>query len=297
VICRSDGGLFAWRSGEAGQRGELPVILFPAEDLLLVGQTKQMHLFEPRWVDMVDSARALYGGIFALVYFINDGRSFSLLRVATVVEVTACNNLGEAGRVLTVRGVARCSLEGFLKEMSEDTWGVAKASEIPEAFMEDTQRANNAQRGLLALLENLDLTMPGSENGQPSGGAAFGTEEKQAEGPKLWTHQRGSIEEDFTVQWASFIAGVQSTLSGVPLNLGNGMPVDPEKEQELMQVVATYYAALSRSNISLRIELFSDCKQSLTERVEDLSKRLEEKQGMARARRAIASAFDSTDVD
>jgi len=298
VMCRSDGGLVAWRSSEVGQKGELPVILFPAEDLLLVGQTKQMHLFEPRWVDMVDSARGLYGGIFALIYIINDGRNLSVLRVATVVEVTACNNLGEAGRQLTVRAVARCSLEGFSKEISEDTWGVAKVSEIPEAFMEDTTCANDAQRGLMALLENLDLTVPGStESSRPSGAAALGTEEKQPESPRLWTHQRGSIEEDFTVQWTSFIAGMQSTLSGIPLNLENGMPVDTETEKDLIQVVATYYAALSRSDISVRIEFFSDCKRSLTERVEDLSKQLEEKQGMARARRAIASALESTDTE
>lgn len=296
VICRSDGGLATWRSSEVGQKGEIPVIWFPAEDLLLVGHTKQMHLYEPRWVDMVDSARRLYGGIFALVYMINDGRSLSLLRTATVVEVVACNNLGEAGRVLTVRAVARCSLQGFSKEISEESWGVARVNVIPETLKEDAQSASSAKRGLMALLENLDLTMPGSSRGsQPSGATAIGAEEKQPDGPRLWTHQRGSIEEDFTVQWTSLIAGVQSTLSGVPLNLEDGMPL--ETEQELMQGVATYYAALSRSDISVRIELFSDSKRSLTERVEDLSKRLEEKQGMARARRAIANALESTDAD
>jgi len=129
--------------------------------------------------------------------------------------------------------------------------------------------------------------------GKPSEAAAPQTGEKQPESPKLWTHQRGSIEEDFTVQWTSVIADMQSNLADVPLSVGNRT----RRTHELIEGVATYYAALSRSDISVRIEFFSDRSRSLIERVEDLSNRLEEKQGMARARRAIASALESTDTE
>ena len=63
-VCR---GLADFRAPQATDL-KVPVILFPEAELLLPGRRKRMHLFEPRWVSMVDFALESCHGIFGMLY-------------------------------------------------------------------------------------------------------------------------------------------------------------------------------------------------------------------------------------
>ncbi|CAE8704548.1 unnamed protein product [Polarella glacialis] len=125
-------GLAAFRRGaENPSEMKLPVILFPVSDLLLIGHTKRMHLYEPRWVAMVDAALADFEGVLGLVYF--DGE-MDIVKVCTIAEIVSINTLGVHGRMVTVRGVSRGQLKGLSSQVaSGDEWGVAICEELAEA--------------------------------------------------------------------------------------------------------------------------------------------------------------------
>eukprot|EP00930_Biecheleria_cincta_P049398 TRINITY_DN3460_c0_g1_i1.p1 TRINITY_DN3460_c0_g1~~TRINITY_DN3460_c0_g1_i1.p1 ORF type:complete len:558 (+),score=84.56 TRINITY_DN3460_c0_g1_i1:37-1674(+) len=282
-----DGGLAAWRDSDLGKLDEMPGIFFPVQDLLLVGHTKQMHLFEPRWVEMIDTARRTCGGIFALIYIVDSGDRNSILHMATVVEVITCNNLESAGRVVKVRGVARAAIKGVkgAKDNDPDTWVIVRAKEVPEFCAQDMPDADAARKQLELTLETL-----GSKQADVTRNAADKGSQEDPEPPRLWTHERESIEESFGTRWDDCSAKVQRTLHGVPLWVGDGTA--QSHLPDLLPAVALLYAALSSADISVRLEVFCAHDESLTARLTDLAGRLEDKQRMARARRAIESAFE-----
>lgn len=305
-----DRGLGLWRAVQ-GWRDQLtvPTILFPITDLLLIGHTKRMHLFEPRWVDMVDTAVGSSCGVIGLVY-IHDARGGVAL-TATLAEVIACSNLGSAGRMVTVRGVARAKLLGLSEAVAQPgKWGVAVVSELPEIQTEDCSSGGVAALAaeLAQLTRGLDLSMPGTESeapaGQedapaPEGAAASGGEpgdgEDEPDAPELWTHERPPTEEAFGAQpdadrWEQELQGVGEQLQDVPLSCAEKV----ECTGELREAVATLYAVLGKTALETRIELFQSPEDvSLEQRLQQLTEMLSEKQGMARARRAIAAALDT----
>mmetsp|Transcript_7984 Transcript_7984/g.16758 ORF Transcript_7984/g.16758 Transcript_7984/m.16758 type:complete len:312 (-) Transcript_7984:93-1028(-) len=156
-------------------------------------------------------------------------------------------------------------------------------------------RRRKPDRNLDFFLENLDLSTSQTEQSVNDDADSTDSSDERLESPKLWTHERVPLEEDFSAQWDDRIAAVEQTLSGVPLPLEEGM-----SEASLTGIVpgvALLYAGLSSGDILMRLEFFSTQGRSLTSRLRDLSNKLHEKQGLARARRAIASAFDSTEVE
>ncbi|CAJ1363855.1 unnamed protein product, partial [Effrenium voratum] len=134
----------------------VPLILFPKEDLLLPGRTKQMHLFEPRWVDMVEAARKMTCGMFGMLYMDRDGEAIG---VVSLVEILAVNNLGPQGRFVRVRAVGRARVLSVTPEVGSPVdWGLAVIQEMPEAFGEDASRCAQAAAQLSELVENLDFS-------------------------------------------------------------------------------------------------------------------------------------------
>lgn len=294
-------GLAGWRAQQKDDTMSVPTILFPVSDLLLIGHTKRMHLFEPRWVNMIDTARAESNGIIGLVYF--DGRGEVVL-TTTLAEVIACSNLGSAGRMVTVRGVSRARLSGLSEEvLSPRRWGVALVSELPEICPGDGPSGGvaTAASELVQLVLGLDLSVPGSE--APSSldvpAHSGATDKSDADNgevpdtPELWTHEQPSTQEELgrgfdADVWARELEAVNTQIQGVPLcRAGEG-----QWNGDSRDAVATLYAVLGRAALQTRIELFeSPQEMGLEQRLRSLVNTLQEKQGMARARRAIAAAF------
>lgn len=257
-----------------------------------------MHLFEPRWVNMVDSARTEFNGIIALIYF---GPSMELLRTATLAEVITCGNLGVAGRMVTVRGVGRAKIQDLAPEViSADEWGIGIVKEMAELDEDPDGKGGveTAVASLEDLMKNLDLSPPGSgskdsnsvapdvkedDGEEEQGEQEEGAQKKQ---PELWTHERASMKEYLGQDWRLKVEGVQKELAEVPLCWRAGV----EQGNDAPSAVALLYGAIGGAPIDKRLEVFCSDK-GLAERLRMTDDSLRELQGMAVARRSLATIF------
>lgn len=281
------GGLSKFRELQSVEYPDLkvPVILFPVEDLLLPGRRKRMHLFEPRWVSMVEFSLKKCGGIFGMLYF-DDGELFPVL---SLVEIMSCNNLESQGRIVQVRAVGRARLKGLTEEViSAMDWGLALAEEMPEVEA-DFDAANTALE-LSKLMEDLDITVTTAEDAATEEGAA------EPEVPQLWTHQRevvrGNLAQLSSEKWHQLKAETAGQLKGVPMR--STMPSSQDREADSLAALAVLYASLSQVSLPLRKEFFVS-SETLAKRLKVMSEKISELQGMARARRALAGVFGNDD--
>lgn len=264
-----------------------PAIPFFYNDLLLIGHTKKMHLFEERWVDMVGVARRNHGGIIALIYAADKAEM-----VVTLAEIVSFMSLGPAGCMVTVRGVARGELKGVTEEVpGREKWGFAFVCEVPEVRADDAG-AKEAAEELSALLGLLDLSSPSLLKppsvimpvSQPKEGSPQDV-------PPWGTHETPPDKENFAFgpeEWAARRDEVLHNLTGVPLSATAKLPMT---EQETLHAVGVLYAALAGASVSFRQQLFGSRAWNLTDRLQALTRRVHEVQGMASARRALARAF------
>eukprot|EP00434_Breviolum_minutum_P025232 symbB.v1.2.022289.t1/scaffold1969.1/size94314/3 len=260
-----------WKSKDL----KVPVILFPVEELLLPGRRKRMHLFEPRWVSMVEFSLKRCGGIFGMLYF-DDGELFPVL---SLVEIMACNNLESQGRIVHVRAVGRGRLKGLTEEViSAMDWGLALAEEdLEEAAAEALQLSN--------LLEDLDV------EATPAEGSEEVPEAEAAEAPQLWTHQResrSSLGQLSPEKWRKLKTELYEELGGVPMRTSMLSPLTDG--MEVRDSLAVLYASLSQVSLRLRKESFVS-SEPLAKRLKVMTEKISELQGMARARRALAGVF------
>lgn len=264
---------------------KVPVILFPVEDLLLPGRRKRMHLFEPRWVSMVEFSLKTCGGIFGMLYF-DDGELFPVL---SLVEIMSCNNLESQGRIVQVRAVGRARLKGLTEEViSAMDWGLALVEEMTEVFEADFDAANTALE-LSKLMEDLDITVTTAEDAATEEGAA------EPEVPQLWTHQREVVRGNLVglspEKWHQLKSETAGQLKGVPMR--TTMPSSQHREADSL-ALAVLYASLSQVSLPLRKKFFVS-SETLAKRLKVMSEKISELQGMARARRALAGVFGNDD--
>lgn len=294
----SDGGLAAWRSNEGGHKRELPTLTCPIEELFLPGHTKQMHLNDPSQIEAIDAARSCYRGLFALVY-VTSSDSKPVLPFATVAEITAFTSLDDMGRIITVRGVGRVRLGG--KSMVVSTmggWEAATVEEVPEICSGDAQLVEQAIEEVMQLLASQDISQPGKDATLAGSSLANPANAEDANRPNalgLWTYEQDIVGENFEARWDERITHIAQTMSGVPLSSEEDIAADTWPC--MLAGVALLYGLLGATDLATRVEYFTMPDQILTARLRYMLEMLQEKQGMARARRALATMFDSASTE
>eukprot|EP00929_Paragymnodinium_shiwhaense_P065639 TRINITY_DN32887_c0_g1_i1.p1 TRINITY_DN32887_c0_g1~~TRINITY_DN32887_c0_g1_i1.p1 ORF type:complete len:430 (-),score=124.44 TRINITY_DN32887_c0_g1_i1:174-1463(-) len=309
----TDGGLAFWRTRVMEKKRPVPIIFFPVLDLLLPGQTKRMHLFEPRWVDMVEEARSDYGGIIGMIYYLGNGQ---LLPILTIVEIIDVFNMGEAGRMVTVRAVARGRVHEISKQAVErDQWGCALVEELQEATAEEFLPGSDAYdqckdlaQELSQRCEDIDLSEPLKQEQEASakeapsqqGDAKSEKAQKEEEdsgdsdGPVLWGHERQSHKADFE-SWADRLEVIKRNLQGViPMSRA---AADELTEKVDLDMMACFYAALAGSHLRERLDFFLKGTKdypSLHSRLTALNDKLKEAENLASVKRSLASAFSES---
>eukprot|EP00913_Durusdinium_trenchii_P018629 g17507.t1 len=262
-------GLAKFREMQIMQGNAPPVIIFPAEDLLLPGRTKRMHLFEPRWVSLVDFSLNDCGGIFGMLYF----EESDLLPVISLVEILTCNNLESQGRVVEVRAVSRAQLKGLTEQVAmREDWGLALVEEIPEVFQEDLTVASTLAGELSSLCENLDVSI------------------KPKDCPYRNLLQIVCRDLFLSDAYLALDNICAPGPGGVPVCTALPLPttdVAKANLQEAKDSLAVLYASLSQASFALRREMFVS-SASLEKRLKVVTEKISELQGMARARRALA---------
>jgi len=268
------------------------MLMLPIEELLLPGHTKQMHLYDRRQVDTVDAARSRYCGLFALVYVASSRDEETVLSFASVAEITASTSLGDAGRIIVVRSVGRVRLDRI--SMAASTVGdcaVAAVQEVPEICSGDDQLVEPAIEELMHLLATLDVLQPNKDAtlANPS------QETQSPSGLRVRTQEQDIVGRSFEARWDEQITRVALTLSGVAL--ASEEHVGVAAWPRVLAGVALLYGLLGAMDLATRVEYFTMPDQILTARLRYVLEMLREKQGMARARRAIAAVFDSATTD
>lgn len=94
---------------------ELPAMLFPAEEVLLPGCTQVLHLYEARFLALLDEACDRTGGLFAHVTFLPSDDLEGSLRVNQVATLVRIEDIQreEVGAKVTLIGESRVTLQGI----------------------------------------------------------------------------------------------------------------------------------------------------------------------------------------
>lgn len=103
----------------------LPAMLFPSGETLLPGCTQVLHLYEARFLALLDEVTTSTGGLFAHVTFLPSDEADVGLRVnqvATLVRVEEVQR-EEVGAKVTIIGESRVTLQGIKESQPYITVG------------------------------------------------------------------------------------------------------------------------------------------------------------------------------
>lgn len=99
------------REGISAEVGQLPrevtVLPFPCDEVLLQGETKELHLYEERFIKLFDKCINEHSGVFAMGLISDSG----IIQTVPLCEVETYNNMGDKlGIFVSARVVGRAAL-------------------------------------------------------------------------------------------------------------------------------------------------------------------------------------------
>jgi len=181
-----------------------------------------------------------------------------------------------------------------MSALSVSGWGTATVEEVPEICSGDDQLLEQAIEELLLFLSSVNISQPGKGAtlaGPSPADSAHAEDTDRPNGLRLSTHEQDIVGQDFEAKWDEWITHIEQTLSGVPLCCEEDIAA--VAWPRMLAGVALLYGLLGAMDLATRMDYFTMPDQILTARLRYMLEMLREKQGMARARRAIAAVFDS----
>lgn len=97
---------------DASPPREICVLPFPINDCLLQGETKELRLYEERFLQLFDDAMDNYGGVVAMGLIADQG----IISSAPLCEIVAYNRMEGFGIFVTIRVVSRVAITGLTKD-------------------------------------------------------------------------------------------------------------------------------------------------------------------------------------
>lgn len=133
---------------DSGIPREVTVLPFPYEDVLLQGETKQLRLYEDRFIQLFDECMEKHNGVVAMGLIADSG----IIQTVPLCEVEAYNRMEGFGIFVTLRVVARGALvelkqqEPFIKAVCIEVMDNVPANlEIPNMI------ASNIENFMISL--------------------------------------------------------------------------------------------------------------------------------------------------
>lgn len=194
---RAGGGYLDYGAAMAKEftRVEVPALLFPRRETLLPGSAMTLHLYEARFLALLDVAVARTGGLIAqLTYFENEGGGEEGLRVnasATLARIEWVKR-ERVGATVRVTGEARVKLEGVVSREPFITGAFTHVPQMGDAgtyvpsdaelaqVRELTDYIEGAVRDVLTLSERLLGDVKESDESE---------DDEDDEGVGMWTHK------------------------------------------------------------------------------------------------------------
>jgi Lon protease-like protein len=97
---------------EEGIPKEVCILPFPYTDVLLQGETKQLRLYEDRFIDLFDDCMENHSGVVAMGLLAENG----IIQTVPLCEIEAYNRMEGFGIFVTIRVVARAQLLQIVKQ-------------------------------------------------------------------------------------------------------------------------------------------------------------------------------------
>lgn len=91
---------------------EVCILPFPFDEVLLQGETKELRLYEERFISLFDDAMDNYGGVVAMGLLAENG----IIQTVPLCEIEAYNRMEGFGIFVTIRVVSRAALIDVTKE-------------------------------------------------------------------------------------------------------------------------------------------------------------------------------------
>ncbi len=99
----------------------VPLLPFPLTDLILPGETKSLHLYEPRFIKLFEFSKNICHGMISMAYL--TGEDSSIVQVSSLCEIASSRTLkdldGTPGIFLTIRCVARSRIKTVVEPVAD----------------------------------------------------------------------------------------------------------------------------------------------------------------------------------
>jgi Lon protease-like protein len=138
-----------------GPPKEICILPFPFEDVLLQGETKQLRLYEERFLKLFDYCMEHHEGVVAMGLLAETG----IIQTVPLCEIEAFNRLEGFGIFVTIRVVGRAQLDEILQQ-TPYLKAVCRElnDEIPPNLELPNLLASNIENHLL-LLSNMEAQL------------------------------------------------------------------------------------------------------------------------------------------
>lgn len=146
---------------------EVCILPFPFADVLLQGETKQLRLYEDRFVKLFDACMQEHEGVVAMGLLADSG----IIQTVPLCEIEAYNRLEGFGIFVTIRAVSRAQLlqviqhEPYLRGVC-----VEIADKLPPNLELPNLVAHNIEN-LMLLLSSMEHRLSQAGNDEADGGA------------------------------------------------------------------------------------------------------------------------------
>lgn len=136
---------------------EICLLPFPYNDVLLQGETKEIRLYEDRFIELFEKSMKEHGGIIGMALLVNDS---SILKPIPICEIESYNRMAEFGIFCTIRAVSRATLIRF---MSYEPYITAVCVEKIDAKQKMGKKQYDLLNYLASNIENTIVTISSLE--------------------------------------------------------------------------------------------------------------------------------------
>lgn len=299
-----------------GTDGGIPkkvcVLPFPYDDIILQGETKQLRLYESRFIKLFDTCMNEHGGILAMGLIAESG----IIQTAPLCEVEAYSRMGgEFGIFVTIRVVGRASLlelkrqepyiEAVCLEVRDET---PKNLELPdmvagniEKFMETLSRLEQRLDDTVEMTYDDDdeLNIDDIEDEEMKtwilDGTAKGIEiefDDDDEDDSSNFEENNDYEDRMSQYKEAFLQAKNSDSQGYMISSDR-----KESERDIQDLAAISWAAFCTNDVDDKYRIQALDINSLFDRLKLGSYMLREKKAELEAKLALSEINTSNDED
>jgi len=159
-----------------GSLKEICILPFPYEEVLVQGETKQLRLYEDRFIKLFDYSQDKLSGVVAMGLLAESG----IVQTVPICEIEAYNRMEGFGIFVTIRVVGRAQLQELIQQ-EPFLKGICKeiSDKIPPNLELPNLVASNIENFML-LLSSMEHRLSKAMNEKKEDGSTGGGDDKES---------------------------------------------------------------------------------------------------------------------